>query len=309
MTAPLWFKAPFKILRLFVREKLRERVFTVSVPQLALHVPRKALPIHLGGTLEVDHATWLLSCRQSMTNREDELLANIVGVGSAVSGSAGGVVVANTTTNGTLEPEGTTIITESNSSSNTTTNATTSNTTVVTIRNGVVPATGSQSGAAVSAAESTGSGEPNENITINGLSPSHRSNSSGPTPAVNSLKLNTSGGDGNITATGPTGGTGSVTGAGSLAVAGAGAGAATAGAGTGTGTTTTNGGGEFWSENPPSSASSGFSDDDSLAGQEGDPKPIEQIVQMVKQRGRHGLIKEYTDIRNRAPEGTFAHAR
>ncbi|KPU75393.1 uncharacterized protein Dana_GF22421, isoform E [Drosophila ananassae] len=313
VTAPLWFKAPFKILRLFVREKLRERVFTVSVPQLALHVPRKALPIHLGGTLEVDHATWLLSCRQSMTNREDELLANIVGVGSAVSGSAGGVV-ASTTTNGILEPEGTTIITESNnssSSSNSTTNAVaaTSNTTVVTIRNGVGPATGTQVGAAVSAAESTASGEPNENITINGLSPSHRTNSSGPTAAVNSLKLNTSGGDGNTTATGPTGGTGSVTGAGSLAVAGAGAGAGAATAGAGTGTTTTNGGGEFWSENPPSSASSGFSDDDSLAGQEGDPKPIEQIVQMVKQRGRHGLIKEYTDIRNRAPEGTFAHAR
>ncbi|KAJ4447679.1 hypothetical protein ANN_09686 [Periplaneta americana] len=33
VTAPLWFKAPFKILRLFVREKLRDRVFTVSIPQ------------------------------------------------------------------------------------------------------------------------------------------------------------------------------------------------------------------------------------------------------------------------------------
>jgi hypothetical protein len=34
VTAPLWFKAPFKILRLFVREKLRDRVYTVSVPQV-----------------------------------------------------------------------------------------------------------------------------------------------------------------------------------------------------------------------------------------------------------------------------------
>lgn len=34
MTAPLWFRAPFRILRLFVREKLRDRVFTVSVPQV-----------------------------------------------------------------------------------------------------------------------------------------------------------------------------------------------------------------------------------------------------------------------------------
>jgi tyrosine-protein phosphatase non-receptor type 9 len=34
VTAPLWFKAPFKILRLFVREKLRDRVHTISVPQV-----------------------------------------------------------------------------------------------------------------------------------------------------------------------------------------------------------------------------------------------------------------------------------
>lgn len=47
VTAPLWFKAPFKVLRLFVREKLRDRVFTVSLPQLLLHVPAEALPIEL----------------------------------------------------------------------------------------------------------------------------------------------------------------------------------------------------------------------------------------------------------------------
>lgn len=66
---------------------------------------------------------------------------------------------------------------------------------------------------------------------------------------------------------------------------------------------------ESWPENPPSSASSGFSDDDSLAGAEGDPKTIEQIVQMVKALGRQGLIREYSDIRNRPPDGTFTHAR
>ena len=37
VTAPLWFKAPFKVLRLFVREKLRDRVFTVSIPQVSLN--------------------------------------------------------------------------------------------------------------------------------------------------------------------------------------------------------------------------------------------------------------------------------
>ncbi|KAH8408950.1 hypothetical protein KR009_004249 [Drosophila setifemur] len=308
VTAPLWFKAPFKILRLFVREKLRERVFTVSVPQLALHVPRKALPIHLGGTLEVDHATWLLSCRQSMTNREDELLANIVGVGVGVAavGVAGvesGASVA--TINGTSEAEGATIISENNSINATTNSATT----LVTVSNGTqggvvvvgVGATGSDAALTASGAE------PNENITINGLSPSHRqANSSSSTTtsstAANPLKLNTSG-----VADGTTNNTNTTAGGAAAAAAGVGAGAGTGAAGAGT--TTTNGGGEFWSENPPSSASSGFSDDDSLAGQEGDPKTIEQIVPMVKQLGRHGLIKQYADIRNRAPEGTFLHAR
>ncbi|XP_053612109.1 tyrosine-protein phosphatase non-receptor type 9 isoform X2 [Plodia interpunctella] len=68
VTAPLWFKAPFGILRLFVREKLRERVHTVSAPQLGSHVPRASLPKQLGGQLEPDHAAWLEHCRNCYTN-------------------------------------------------------------------------------------------------------------------------------------------------------------------------------------------------------------------------------------------------
>lgn len=64
-------------------------------------------------------------------------------------------------------------------------------------------------------------------------------------------------------------------------------------------------------ENPPSSASpsSGFSDDDSLTNETGDPKTIEQIVDMVRQMGRKGLLKEYAEIRARQPDGTFDHAK
>ncbi|XP_014255868.1 tyrosine-protein phosphatase non-receptor type 9-like [Cimex lectularius] len=69
VTAPLWFKAPFKILRLFVREKLRDRVFTVSLPQLSLHIPRESLPVALGGGLQVAHHAWLLYCQISMANK------------------------------------------------------------------------------------------------------------------------------------------------------------------------------------------------------------------------------------------------
>lgn len=66
-----------------------------------------------------------------------------------------------------------------------------------------------------------------------------------------------------------------------------------------------------WTENSPSSASSGFSDDDSLAGMEGggDYKTIDQIVEMVKAMGKQGLIKEYAEIRARPPDGQFTHAR
>ncbi|QQP51586.1 Uncharacterized protein FKW44_012999 [Caligus rogercresseyi] len=62
VTAPLWFKAPFKVLRLFVREKLRDRVYTVSNPQLSLHLPQDAIPLEMGGRLRVEHEEWLKTC-------------------------------------------------------------------------------------------------------------------------------------------------------------------------------------------------------------------------------------------------------
>jgi hypothetical protein len=74
VTAPLWFKAPFKVLRLFVREKLRDRVFTVSLPQLLLHVPAENLPIELGGLLNHDHEKWIDTCETITLNRSGELV-------------------------------------------------------------------------------------------------------------------------------------------------------------------------------------------------------------------------------------------
>lgn len=304
VTAPLWFKAPFKILRLFVREKLRERVFTVSVPQLSLHVPRKALPVHLGGTLEIDHATWLLNCRASMTNREDEVLANIVAgpaatlsnggsdTSSAVSSAASSSSSSNGSANNgaTAAAAAATIISAVHQLAD-------SNTTVVTVGTVAAATDSTIQQQQQQQQQSTSAAEPNENITINGLSPSHR------------LKLNTSGiqqqptTNGDSTTAAPT----TTTAAGSAAAAVNGS--AATGAVTGAAAAGAVAGAEIWTENPPSSASSGFSDDDSLAGQEGDPKTIEQIVQMVRERSRQGLIKEYADIRNRAPEGTFLHAR
>uniref|UniRef100_A0A8C5BYT4 Tyrosine-protein phosphatase non-receptor type 9 n=1 Tax=Gadus morhua TaxID=8049 RepID=A0A8C5BYT4_GADMO len=56
VSSPLWFRAPFAVLRLFVREKLRERVCTVKAHELANHIPVPSLPEHLGGTSQYSHA-------------------------------------------------------------------------------------------------------------------------------------------------------------------------------------------------------------------------------------------------------------
>uniref|UniRef100_A0A7N6B3E4 Tyrosine-protein phosphatase non-receptor type 9 n=1 Tax=Anabas testudineus TaxID=64144 RepID=A0A7N6B3E4_ANATE len=55
VSSPLWFRAPFAVLRLFVREKLRERVCTVKAHELASHIPISSLPEHLGGTSQYSH--------------------------------------------------------------------------------------------------------------------------------------------------------------------------------------------------------------------------------------------------------------
>uniref|UniRef100_A0A1B0A9V6 Tyrosine-protein phosphatase non-receptor type 9 n=1 Tax=Glossina pallidipes TaxID=7398 RepID=A0A1B0A9V6_GLOPL len=291
VTAPLWFKAPFKILRLFVREKLRERVFTVSVPTLSLHVPRAALPIHLGGTLEIDHNTWLLHCRKSMTNREDELLTNIGGLAATITS-------ISTNTNNQNQNI-TNIATEINNQHHIINGFLTANelneNTATTLTNGhnrqhtsaVIPIVSSPTNnKLIALIEDSGNSDTNYHSDLAVTLPS---TIKAVTPLVNGVIVqtvnNSSSGGGGVCGGGGGGGGGGVVG-------------------------TQTGLSDFWTtENPPSSASSGFSDDDSLAGQEGDPKTIEQIVQMVKTLGRKGLIKEYTDIRSRAPEGTFTHAR
>uniref|UniRef100_A0AAG5D4K9 Tyrosine-protein phosphatase non-receptor type 9 n=1 Tax=Anopheles atroparvus TaxID=41427 RepID=A0AAG5D4K9_ANOAO len=234
VTAPLWFKAPFKILRLFVREKLRERVFTVSIPQLSLHVPRDSLPVRLGGTLQVDHSSWLLHCYKSMTNREEEIIADSGQQPSQASGVGGGSPVV-------MGSAGTTAITAGTASLDTTMTEL-----------GGIEFVGGSSHAAV---EDHLNVEDIGGIAAAGLNQHHQVNHAGNHHHH---------------------------------------------------TNSTN---EMWTENPPSSASSGFSDDDSLAGAEGDPKTIEQIVQMVRERGKLGLIREYAEIKARAPDGTFSHAK
>ncbi|KAK2721374.1 hypothetical protein QYM36_003602, partial [Artemia franciscana] len=73
VAAPLWFLAPFKVLRLFIPEKLRDRVFTLKVSQLVDHLPVMAIPHELGGSHQLDHGTWLRTCFQTVATRNADL--------------------------------------------------------------------------------------------------------------------------------------------------------------------------------------------------------------------------------------------
>ncbi|XP_027138323.1 tyrosine-protein phosphatase non-receptor type 9, partial [Larimichthys crocea] len=68
VSSPIWFRAPFAVLRLFVREKLRERVCTVKAQELPSHIPVSSLPEHLGGTSQYSHVAWIQSCVNVHTN-------------------------------------------------------------------------------------------------------------------------------------------------------------------------------------------------------------------------------------------------
>ncbi|TSO98543.1 Tyrosine-protein phosphatase non-receptor type 9 [Bagarius yarrelli] len=72
VSSPLWFRAPFAVLRLFVREKLRERVCTVKAHELANHIPVSSLPEHLGGSSQYSHVALIQSCVNSTLNNSTD---------------------------------------------------------------------------------------------------------------------------------------------------------------------------------------------------------------------------------------------
>jgi hypothetical protein len=60
---------------------------------------------------------------------------------------------------------------------------------------------------------------------------------------------------------------------------------------------------------PPSSASSGFSDDDSLHFDDGRGLTLDEFARHVKSKSKQGLYTEYAEIKNKGTDGTFNHAR
>ncbi|XP_048827796.1 tyrosine-protein phosphatase non-receptor type 9-like isoform X1 [Brienomyrus brachyistius] len=75
VSSPLWFRASLAVLRLLVREKLRERVCTLKTHELPRHIPKEALPEHLGGSARYSHAAWIQACIRAdrMSATGDEL--------------------------------------------------------------------------------------------------------------------------------------------------------------------------------------------------------------------------------------------
>ncbi|KAM6351088.1 tyrosine-protein phosphatase non-receptor type 9-like isoform 1-T1 [Alca torda] len=56
--APMWFRVPYSIISLLLKEKLRERVQMVKMSELKEHLPQECLPEYLGGSLKLDPLSW-----------------------------------------------------------------------------------------------------------------------------------------------------------------------------------------------------------------------------------------------------------
>lgn len=75
--APVWFRVPYNLLSLLLKEKLRERVQMVKMADLRQHLPRDCLPEHLGGLLPLDAHSWnqqLLAGQNGCVDPVDELV-------------------------------------------------------------------------------------------------------------------------------------------------------------------------------------------------------------------------------------------
>ncbi|XP_023678582.1 tyrosine-protein phosphatase non-receptor type 9 isoform X2 [Paramormyrops kingsleyae] len=75
--APVWFRVPYNLLSLLLKEKLRERVQMVKMADLRQHLPQDCLPQHLGGLLVLDACGWnrqLLAGQNGCVDPVDELV-------------------------------------------------------------------------------------------------------------------------------------------------------------------------------------------------------------------------------------------
>ncbi|XP_010624695.1 tyrosine-protein phosphatase non-receptor type 9 isoform X2 [Fukomys damarensis] len=56
--APIWFRVPYSIISLLLKDKVRERIQILKTSEVTQHLPRECLPENLGGYVRIDLATW-----------------------------------------------------------------------------------------------------------------------------------------------------------------------------------------------------------------------------------------------------------
>ncbi|TPP67439.1 Protein-tyrosine phosphatase [Fasciola gigantica] len=73
--APFWFRAPFGVLRFFVKEKMRDRIFTVDLDELHVHLPPVLVERWFDQLTQHRHFDWLRTCLNK-SGHEDRIPDN-----------------------------------------------------------------------------------------------------------------------------------------------------------------------------------------------------------------------------------------
>ncbi|XP_074153041.1 LOW QUALITY PROTEIN: tyrosine-protein phosphatase non-receptor type 9 [Sminthopsis crassicaudata] len=56
--APMWFRVPYSIISILLKDKVRERIQIMRTSELTQHLPRECLPESLGGYIKLDLSSW-----------------------------------------------------------------------------------------------------------------------------------------------------------------------------------------------------------------------------------------------------------
>uniref|UniRef100_A0A8B9YJJ5 protein-tyrosine-phosphatase n=1 Tax=Bos mutus grunniens TaxID=30521 RepID=A0A8B9YJJ5_BOSMU len=69
--APIWFRVPYSIISLLLKDKVRERIQILKTSEVTQHLPRECLPENLGGYVKIDLATWNFQFLSQMNGHPD----------------------------------------------------------------------------------------------------------------------------------------------------------------------------------------------------------------------------------------------
>ncbi|KAG8440287.1 hypothetical protein GDO86_006158 [Hymenochirus boettgeri] len=84
VSPPVWFRVPYSVISLLLKEKLRERVHMVSVSELFQHLPAHCLPESLGGLLPWDPCSWNCLLLPGKGGRPDPLDELVLVLGGSI---------------------------------------------------------------------------------------------------------------------------------------------------------------------------------------------------------------------------------